>query len=43
MSKPHSSAEGEEMAAKKGSCRPGAKPRVGKAGDAKPARGRRRK
>ena len=27
------------MAAKKGSCRPGAKPRVGKAGDSKPRRG----
>ena len=26
------------MAAKKGSCRPGAVPRVGKVGDAKPSR-----
>jgi len=43
VSKPPSSAEGEEMAAKKGSCRPGAKPRVGKAGDPKPSGGRRRK
>ena len=43
LRKPPSRAEGEEMAAKKGSCRTGAKPRVGKAGDAKPARGRRRK
>jgi len=32
------------MAAKKGSCRKGAKPRVGKAGDPKPrGRGRRRR
>jgi len=27
------------MAARKGSCRKGAQPRVGKAGDAKPTRG----
>jgi len=32
-----------DMAARKGSCRPGAKPRVGKPGDKKPRGGRGRR